>query len=464
MFLGTTPAFLRPWVAREMREWNPRRVIVPFAGNFAIEGIAQLACPEAEVISTDVSLYSRALGFFFVDAEFDACLNEKGLELFPYFRGRNTPRDKAIQALFLADAAESMRKAEKVRYYRSLANHLKAEVEQYAERIGAKLDRFRDALPKKLVFYGTDAVPLLGSVGPDDFVYYDPPFWSDGYEKMFADMEKLWDFVPPTYTEFTDELKLSLLSHLRDRAKVTYWRTLNPLDPTPEGFHEVYRYEYKPRLSCCVYSSRLRPPAVGFNPALNEKVVNYKVLTEEHEIGPKSRIDVVRCPNAVANHYRMMWVKGVEMTDGGSTWLFFVDGLLFGVCGIISGMQFSSDLALINTDPTTPTSRYRRLSKLLISLICSKPFLAEVNDLTMWEHTGYTTAVFTNRDESMKYRGLFELAERKKNKAGTSKWVLYYHSKDLFPTYRSALAQWLQKDGRVLYAKGIGASDEPQAD
>jgi hypothetical protein len=63
MFFGTTPQIISQYLHGELKRITPKRIFIPFAGNFVVEQIAHLACPEAEVFSTDVSIYSRAIGF-----------------------------------------------------------------------------------------------------------------------------------------------------------------------------------------------------------------------------------------------------------------------------------------------------------------------------------------------------------------------------------------------------------------
>ena len=138
---------------------------------------------------------------------------------------------------------------------------------------------------------------------------------------------------------------------------------------------------------------------------LQEEVRHCPIITEADEITLQTRIDIVSVNGNLGNHYRMMWVKKAEMGNMGSPFLVLADGKIIGLLVLESGVKFGTDLILIVSDPAAPTSRYKRLSKLMLHLCCTETVLNMVNERTMWEHTGFTTRVLTNNPVSMKYRG-----------------------------------------------------------
>ena len=147
-----------------------------------------------------------------------------------------------------------------------------------------------------------------------------------------------------------------------------------------------------------------------------------------------------------------MWVKKAEMTDAGYSFLIFCDKKIIGLVTVESGVKFSTHFASIFSDPSAPTSRYKRLSKLILYLISTKAFLKEFNNITMWEHIGFTTRVFTNSPVSMKYRGKFKLNLREEDKDGNFKYRLIYQNKDkLSKTYKQALNEWYSKYAKETY-------------
>lgn len=80
MFFGTTPQIVSQFVHRELAKTKPARVFVPFAGNFVVEQLAAQASPGCEIHSTDISLYSRAIGYALTNQESEIRLQETWAE------------------------------------------------------------------------------------------------------------------------------------------------------------------------------------------------------------------------------------------------------------------------------------------------------------------------------------------------------------------------------------------------
>jgi len=145
-----------------------------------------------------------------------------------------------------------------------------------------------------------------------------------------------------------------------------------------------------------------------------------------------------------------MWVKKAEMKSAGTAYLVVINGVVAGVLQLMSGMTYGHQMCVILSDPAAPSSRYKKLSKLLIMICSTHEMLDMFNEKCMWEHTGFTTRVFTNAQSSMKYRGLFELASKKKVE-GNYKWALVYQNKTPLLTYKEALSNWVQKHGQDVH-------------
>lgn len=452
MFFGTTPQVIAQWLHQEFRRTKPERVFVPFAGNFVVEQIASLAATSinnsVQVFSTDVSLYSRAIGFGVTDTPFDCRLKPHILEEFPFFADKTSPLEIAATVIFFAEAAKIFTK-QHIPYYQQLGNHARAHVPQYFAKIMKQLERFKENTAT-LRFFGTDACEMLPLVECGDAVFYDPPVLLGDYEKMFAPLRETFDFTEPHYTEMTEEVKQRHLQELSRTGALVYYRTNNPLPEPPEGYTEVFRYQYKWHGHYCVYANQNARLWCGQFQPIKEEIQPFPLIGEEDEITPKTRIDIVPVSGKIANHYRLLWVRKAEMSDMGYPFLFLADGKIIGLVLLESGVKFGMGLSLIVSDPAAPTSRYKRLSKLILHICCTKTMLDIINEKTMWEHHGFTTRVNSNNPVSMKYRGLFDLAKREETKEGNYAYRLIYQSKMLFPDVETALASWLKKDGKVV--------------
>tara|TARA_R110002020_G_scaffold240290_3_gene453049 strand:+ start:6439 stop:7806 length:1368 start_codon:yes stop_codon:yes gene_type:complete len=451
MFFGTTPAIISQFLYNEIKQHNPKRVIVPFAGNFVIEQIAGLVSKDIKVLSTDISIYSRAIGYGLGNVESEIEIKEEMLNTFEILRNKKTPLEKAACVIFLTEAAKNYKKKEKIRYYEMLHKDALANQQMYYEKIYAKLTKFKEGLPKDFKFYGTDACELMDNdLQENDLIFYDPPVLLGDYEKMFTPLEEQLIYKEPSYTEMNAEVKDKQLKDLSKKHIVYYRR--NDVGNTPEGYTEVLRYRYKNRGYYTVYTNKPDKTFVGTFKPLKEEIKNYPIINKNDEITRKSKIEIMPVSGKIANHYRLMWVKKAEMTDSGYSYLILCDKKIIGLATLESGVKFSSDYIPIFSDPAAPTSKYKRLSRLILWIICTKEFLNKFNDVTMWEHLGFTTRVFTNAPVSMKYRGKFELAKREEDKGGDFKYkLIYQNTKKLCATTKQALGEWIDKYSKDIY-------------
>lgn len=449
MFFGTTPSVVAGYVNTELEKHKPKSVFVPFAGNFVVEQLAGKNNIEF-IHSTDVSLYSKAIGLGVTNKPYDIVLKSEIALLFDFFADKQSPIEKAATVIFLTEVAANLNK--KADYYKSLSLHAKENQKVYFEKILAKLNRFAITV-KNMNFYGIDACRILDKVKENDFVFYDPPVGLGDYEKEFKAVESCYVFTPEPYTIITDTIKKEQLTQLEQRGANVYWRTNNPVDKDelPEGFKQVYQYRYAYNKHYCIYANNSKTTFVGSFQPLREKVSNYPLITMKDTITENSKVEIIKVSTLVTNHYRMMWVKKALMLDSGFGFVILVDNKLVGVLQLADGLKFGSDFILINSDPACPYSKYKRLSKLILHLCCTETLLQEFNNISSWEHCGFTTRVFTNEPVSMKYRGLFELAERTELVGENFKNKLIYQNKNkLAPDYKTALRNWLKKDGKIL--------------
>ena len=448
MFFGTTPQIVSQYLFKELKRINPKRIFIPFAGNFVCEQIASMACPDAEILSTDVSIYSRAIGFGVNDIDFRLELTEETKKDFPFLANKQKPIEKAAITILFTEIAKSYLKRDKIKYYDNLYSDAVTNIEKYYNQVLDKLHKFKEA--SKFKFFGIDACEVLKDIQENDFVFYDPPVLLGDYEKMFDALNMCLVYDEVQYTQMTDEVKFEQIVNMHEKGAVVYWRTNGENILMPGCMQRVFHYQYKYNAAYHIYSNINSAKFVGSFEPLKELPKNIKIFGKNDEITKDSKIDIVLYPSNVGNHYRLMWVKKAQMTNAGWSYLVFIDEKLVGLLQLESGLKFGSDYVVIFSDPVSPFSKYKRLSKLILYMCCTKEMLKTINDISMWEHTGFTTRVFTNAAVSMKYRGLFELTERKKDKSSDYKNILIYHSKKHYDTYMDALCEWLKKYGNDL--------------
>ena len=116
MFFGTTPSIISQYLNQEIIKHNPKRVWVLFAGNFVVEQIVGQSLPECEVHSTDISIYSRAIGYASMNKESEIKLLPEYGEMYPICAKLNTPTEIAAQVIFFSDVAKNLNK-DHIPYY-----------------------------------------------------------------------------------------------------------------------------------------------------------------------------------------------------------------------------------------------------------------------------------------------------------------------------------------------------------
>ena len=139
MFYGTTPPEVAAILKRICERSNPANVFTLFAGNFVGEQIAADAC-SGIIHSTDVSLYSRGIGFGLTNQEFDATYKEAIKAEFPLLG--DTPIEKAAAILFLTAHAANVKKANK-KYYENLVKDGVRNYERYLKELTIKLEKVK---------------------------------------------------------------------------------------------------------------------------------------------------------------------------------------------------------------------------------------------------------------------------------------------------------------------------------
>lgn len=423
-------------------------MFVPFAGNFVVEQVISNLNKKINIISGDISLYSNAIGFAITNKKSDIKLKEELLKDFPYFKDKNTPTEIAAQVIFFSEVAQARRKSEKIKYYESIYNDAINKQEKYLNIIIEKITKVKKTL-KDIEYNAVDASELLKRAKKGDVLYYDSPTVKGGYEAMFKSLCECFDFKETIYTNIDNEIRKEHMQYLDEKGVKVLMNAYYPdnnIQVLPKNYEEIFRYKYTDNRYISIYSNINNNKWVNTKETLKEKQSKIKLIDINDNISRNSKIEIIKCNQDVASHYRIMWVKKANIKQGGSNYLIFIDKKLIGCVVMSSGVQFSIDFATIFSDPVTPTSKYKKLSKLLIYIICSKPFLKMYNDETLWEHTGFTTAVFTNYEKSMKYRGFFKVKEKKVIKENRYKYKLIYQNKDkIFPSYKAAICQWLDK-------------------
>lgn len=347
MFFGTTPSIITQFLKKILSAHDGRKVFVPFAGNFAVEQVACRYAPQSEIHSTDVSIYSRAIGFGLTGRDFRLGIKDEFKADFGDILDKQTPLEKAATVIFFCETAKAFVRRDKVDYYAMLYSDALANQVAYHAKILEKLEKIKEVC-KNLTFYGIDAVKVLEDVKTGDLVFFDPPVDESNrdYEKQYEAMKLMLDFDDEPYTNLDFGKKIELLEQFHNAGAKVIWRLNNPRDDMPDFLRLIYSYRYKWGGEYCLYSNLSTEPFVGTWSPLRDSEKNIRLISKDDEITPKTDIRIEEIDGAIANHYRLLWVHKAQMTNGGYPFGVFADGKLIGILQVESGLKFGINFVI----------------------------------------------------------------------------------------------------------------------
>ena len=195
-------------------------------------------------------------------------------------------------------------------------------------------------------------------------------------------------------------------------------------------------------------------------------------LGKDEDIGDTMRIVPLKSENfrALRSQYMNPYIKpGSETASFGV----LVDDKLIGVYAFSASPTLSNwdkhietpTMYLLSDFPIAPT-KYKRLAKLVLYAALSRESKLYAERLTNHRIRSLVTTAFTKRPVSMKYRGLFQLLNKKQlpgvdeNETDMSK--IYYNSGYQL-NYGAPMGQWTLAEGLELWKKKhsqIGAKED----
>jgi len=444
MFLGTTQATIANYVHAEFARVQPPRVLEPYAGNFIISQLASKALPNIEIISSDVSLYSCALGYAIFGIRGGFEWTERCRAEYPFVEQCDSPKKDAAAIVILTEARQAEHKAHH-KYYANLVKDIKANSEKYMDKVLRTIDQLCLTMSPNFSWLAQDGAKTIALAKAGDMVYFDPPYFKGGYEKMFKGIEDLVTMPPIEYTMITEEEKKRQIRGLLESGAHVLYRTL---EPKIRGMRVAFEYRAG-RVSHYLHANYKAKSGLKIDALLKYQKGRYKVIGADTELTGKEGASIVPIVGKMANYYRILWTKKAKMVDMGTPYGFFIDEMLVGCIRVGSGQSFGMDFALIVSDCTPMHTLYKKLSRLPLYAILTDEFLARVNADTVWEHNGFTTVAVSNEPVSMKYRGLFDLAERKDNDSNEYKFKLTYRQRRMFNhTIQKAYEEWFKRYGK----------------
>lgn len=474
MFHGSLPQDVLDIIAKEVKKWNEdekcKRLYIGCSGNFTIERILN-GIWDKEIISNDVTIYSCILGAYFSQKEFKLKLKDSYNGNFKFVKDYlSTKEDKVTTLLILSDALKyDDASKSNLEYFTRMLSAYKDQWNSMFTKTKKKLQAMKT---RSTDFYAGDVCELIDKVEKNDaFICY-PPFYSGDYEKMFEKLSEMFEWDEPKY-EMINKEKIHEL--FRKMTKLNHF-----MFGVDEDLEEFSKYKFSESQTTNrgrkIYLYSNCNDLVFIQP--NQKISEVKIprLNSQDVISENSTIALKKI-NSQQFHALRSEYMNVSIKPGQETLAIgvIVDDKLAGCYAFSSSSTLCSDvmskhmempMIYLLSDFPVNSSKYKRLSKLILYAALSKESQMIAQSITKKKIESIGTNAFSKRPVSMKYRGLFELliankmsdvadiksADISENYYNTG-YKLYYGSKMGRWTLRQGFEEWYKKHSKDLVKK-----------
>lgn len=446
MFEGTIPQDMRNILNQVVATWDVEQVAVACSGNFTVERLLH-ETGRFQISGCDVTLYSCALGAYFAGKPFRLEFNPDYEEHFGYMAATITGQVETLATLMLATNVVKAMNARGVisrnPFYRRLMSayreQWKALHEKTVERIQKISLRLND-------FNIGDAVPWLECLPEQVAVISFPPFFARGYDKMWANLERIFAWDKPVYEELFEghrERFLKSLTRRRLWAFCTHYRVdayesyLRGVAQTTSRGIPIYLYS-------ATGITRIITPFQTTEPVFAER------LTTDTCIGNK--MTIAQLTRRQFQSLRSIYLDAnIQPARTNTGFAVLVDGLVVGCFALTVGHESpysDANSIYLMSDFAVAPSDYPRLSKLILYATLSNEAKIIAERLARHRIRWIYTTAFSDNPVSMKYRGLFELHGRKEHtEPGKKRYEIMYKAPMGAWSLSEALTEWKQKFG-----------------
>ncbi|MBF0293476.1 MAG: hypothetical protein HQK86_15115 [Nitrospinae bacterium] len=413
------------------------------SGNFTAETVLRLNGFTGKINSNDVSLYTSAIGWFLTGADFRLDISE---ELKSEHKFTPLVEEKAATVILLLELSQFYPR--KNDYQRRMYGAMLGQWPKLLRKTVSKLGEKKNALQIS-DYYCADALQVIETASQDVTFLSFLPTYKGGYEKLYKTMECLVDWDRPSY-EIFDPKDFALPRKIIESGNSYLIYTEFPLhDGFPQIGKPVAIMRKSRSMGIYLYSNikasskivQLRQKIAPANP--------YKVLASDEAIRPSATLDIQPIRGEVFDYLRTLYLKpSILWSKAQFTYAVTVDGKIVGLLGFnIPSIGFKKELGdfiYMMADLAVP-SVHKRLSKLIL-LVASSREMKDILEKKLVKRvdTVYTTA-FSNNPVSMKYRGVFTLANRKEVNSSEGRYALNYYAKLGEISLKDILLLWKSK-------------------
>jgi len=375
------------------------------SGNFTIDRI--LSNQGYSIHSNDVSLYSKTISEIVLGKKSEfICIDPIYKSVFS--KWKDSKFKSIIQIMFVL----------KTSAFRPCKNdYQKSMWESYLQKSDEFYEKSLNKFEKNEVFdfkidsfhYG-DFRDHISEARGTSLIF--APTYKGGYEKIYQTIEEVFEYERAVYSIFDSKAAGSIYLDILEKGKSIIYSDID--------FKELSTYkrgvvQFPKKRNIFLYSN-VSDKKYFFTTPESKKDLNAKIIPSDFSFSNSTKISIAKVQSELIFHYKHLFMSSrvnySENEDFGIA--FLADGMIFGFAGFNKFMSSEENLFL-SSDFVFPSGE-KRLSKLLIMLLLSKEIRKLLIRHYIHAYQGLKTSVYTEHPISMKYRGIFELLDRKKGK------------------------------------------------
>ena len=435
MFIGSINTDTKSLISEMSRKWRELPVYVGCSGNFTIERILNRNGIK-NIYGNDISLYSCAIGNYLIGNSTRIKIISPDYEwLEDYFQS-----DEDIIATLLV-CSEYFKFIDKdLPYYKRIA---KAYREQFSHLQKETVEVVKKAFNEISLagFYAGDVIDFIKNAPNECVAISFPPTYKGGYEKLYAKFDGIFKWDKPNYELFDDKRFKDFHNAVMDKQ---YWVIIKDKEVKDLDSYLIGRVQT---------ALRSKPVYLYSNTETNRRITVPRMITEKVPIKRATgelngNLKIISLTRGQLNTLRSEYLsKGILPASADSSFGILVGNELIGAVAV-SRSSYSGGWcdAYMMSDFCIRPSIYKRLSKLILVAALSTEMQEIFEQALGIEIKTVGTTAFTQKNASMKYRGLFEIYSRKEG-------ALNYIAKAGRWSLKEGYEWWKKNHGQIISTK-----------
>jgi hypothetical protein len=459
VFVGISPQHVRNVMHEYVRATikNFDKYIFPSCGSFTTaQVICRAGVDPKKVITSDVSLYTTALGQFIMGKTLD----KLGIvmENIPFdMEQYDNTRDKLAE-LFLAMRYD-MNLREKSYYFKQITKELVINKKTYHANICKQLDEMYQIM-HGLKYATRDMKEEVDTYADDErcLIFASPPRGQkDAYTKMFDFKNIIWN--NPKIPEMSDKDFADYYSKYLPKKATIISEEWGDYE-SPKGWNKLSAEDKNDEQTERLLINKKIPEDFMKRKKMGEVHPKYKMYNDE-PITKKSVIKLTKIKQDEAFYYRDMFIHKLGATGADITVAFTIDNNLLAVTGLTPQFLYGVPSTGKNSDGrlhekdyifqiyglTVPSLRYKRLGRLLAYFITCREFKENLEQLEpslqMVNMTSIRSSALTPAPEQKLVHGLMKRIS--KDRMPNQMFKLVYTTEFHDRSYKECIIRWLDE-------------------